>query len=264
MTNKMVSFVLALVLWGMADSQVAFAFQDIDVSVVGLAITKEDPESEYGESMVPGLQAGTTVYVRVQLPKRTVIKITQSKDTPLSIKDSTGKTLPDSGSDFGFMSSISDDGKTVLVPVSANTVPAEGAKSITISGTVTLICGADPKTEEVAVEIASGKKVELAGIEFEISDIQDSFMLDDGQMFELQSKTSPSQIKSIKAILANGKRVEVSPSGSSEFGFGDDITFGRSYDVPCKVASIKKLEVTFFENVEEVNVPMDLSVELGF
>lgn len=262
--NCIVLLVMSLLFSGFVISETAIAFQEIEVSVVGLSIAKKDSKSKYGGSMIPGAQSGTIVYLSAHLPGKTVIKIKHNEKKEFDITDSTGKTLPYAGLNFGFMANISDDGKTIQVPIASKELPAKGADSIQIKGIIDLICGVEPKTEVVEVEIATGKKMKLGGIEFEVTSIQDSYKGADGQMFELQSSTSPDQIQSIKAILADGKRMELQPRGSSEFGFGNRTTFGRNYDVECKVADIKKLEISYFQSVETVELPLEVNVRLGF
>ena len=257
------SVVLVTVWISFIACQTVTAFQDAEFSVAGIAIAKEDPDSEYGGSMAPGLQPGTTIYLQVKLPGQTVIKIKRIEDKPIEIRDSTGKELPDSGSDFGFMADISDDGKTIQLPISSGDIPAKGSNSINVKGSVMLDCGKDSKTEEVEVKIANGEKFKFAGIDFEVTQVEDSFMDDDAQMFEFQSNTSPSRIQEIKAVMANGKTVDLDPSGSSEFGFGKNVTYGRSYNVPGKAADVKSLNVTFFQEVKEVELPFEFKVELG-
>lgn len=261
---KFASLVLSVSLASLMFSDAAEAFQDAEISVAGLSIAKEDPDSEYGGSMVPGVQSGTTIYVQAKLPSQTVIKIKRIEDKEIEIKDSTGKSLADSGSDFGFMADISKDGKTIRLPITSSEIPAEGATTIEVKGSVMLDCGEDSKTEEIDVEIASGQKLKIAGIDFEVTEVDDSFMEEDSQMFELQSKKSPSQIQEIKAVMASGKTVDLDPAGSSEFGFGGDMTYGRGFNVPGKAADIKKLKVTYFQSVKEVELPFEFKLGLGF
>jgi len=262
--RPLVLFSVFYVLSGFVFSGAAIAFQEIEVSVVGLSIAKKDTTSEYGGAMVSGLRSGTTIYINARLPGRTVIEIKRNEKKEFKISDSTGEALPSAKLDFGFMADISDDGQAVQLPIASDKVPTEGAESINIMGSVTLVCGAEPIQEEVDVEIASGKKFKLAGIEFKVADIQKSFMNDDGQMIELQCSASPAQIQSITAILADGKSVKLTASGKSEFGFGDNVTYGRNFDVVCKAADIKKLKVSYFKSVEEIELPIELKVGLGF
>jgi hypothetical protein len=264
LTSRFASLLLLAGLFSFAFCGVARALQEPEISVAGLAIAKEDPDSEYGGSMVPGLQAGTTVYLQARLPDRTVIALQQIEDRAMQISDSTGKQLPDSGTDFGFMSDISEDGKTIRLPISSGEIPATGATAIEVKGAVMLYCGEDSKTDEMEVALAVGQTLKVADIDFEITGIEDSYISDEGQMFEWQSKTSPSRIQQIQAVMADGKTVELESAGSTEFGFGDDVTYGRGYNVPGQVADIRKLKVTWFQNVKEVELPFEISVGLGF
>lgn len=240
------------------------AWQDIDVKAVGLTVAQKDENSEYGGSVIPGLNPGTTVHVHAHSDKLNILSLEFGEDESFTMTDSTGKSLDMSDSNMEFYSDISEDGHTALIPVSSPEVPASGTDSISIKGAVTLVCGANPKTESFDVKIAAGEVLEIAGIKFKVDSIEDSFMNDDGEMVNLETNSSPAQIESIEAILANGKSVEFSPSGSSQFGFNDNITYGKSYDLSCKASEIAQLKVTWFQDVKRVELPIEIKAGLGF
>ena len=252
---------LAVLLVGFGFPNLVFGLQGINVSVNGFTIAKPEANDDTGSNMAMGTAAGTTVYVVVKLPERNIIKIADFSAGP-TLKDSAGNSMRTDSSIF--MSNISDDGKSVVLPISSEDLPAKGSSSIEVGGKAKLICGADPKTEEVDVKLTKGEKLTLAGIEFTVQEIGKSFMKRNAEMIELQSKKSPASISSISAVLENGKEVEIFSSGGTELNSGMDIRFGRSYHIPGKVADVKKLKVTFFKNTEEVEVPLELKFGLGF
>ena len=255
--------ILSGLLTGWLASQAAVAQDTARISVVGFSVAKSDSDSAYGGSLAPGLQPGTSIYIQVRLADQTAIKIQRVEDQPIQIQDSTGKTLPDSGMDFGFMAEIADSGKTLRIPITSPAVPQAGADSLAVSGAVNLVCGEDPKSEESEVSIAQGQKLSFAGIEFTVTAVEDSFVDDNSQMFELQSRKSPSHIQQIQAITAEGKVLELSPAGSTEFGFDDQITFGRNYNIPGQAADIRKLRVKYFQKTKEVTLPFEFKVGIG-
>lgn len=254
-----------LILAGIVFPDVVYGFQDTNVRVMGFSITRKDPDNKESSVINIGASLGTTVYLVVKLPEKHVIKVAKPEDAP-TMKDSSGNSMSVDGDGSGFVygSNISDDGKTVSLPIFSKGLPAKGSTSIKIGGSLKFICGADLKTEEVDVELAKGKKLTAAGIEFTVKGIRNSFRKRNAEKVELQCQKSPASIKSILAVLADGKEVEISSSGSSESSFGRGVTYGRSYDLPGKAADVKKLKVTFFENIEELKVPLELDFGLGF
>jgi len=251
-----------LLLAGFCFPNLVSAFQDVNVSVNGFTIAKPDANNDYGSNTVMGTAAGTTVYVVVKLPEKRIIKVADFSAGGPTLKDSAGNSM--SADSSSFMSNISDDGKSVVLPISSQDLPTKGSTSIEVGGNVKLICGAEPKTEEVDVKLAEGEKLTLAGIEFTVQAIGRSFMKRNAEMIELQCRKSPASISSISAVLGNGKEVEISSSGTSELNSGKDIRFGCTYHIPGKAADIGKLKVAFFESSEEVEVPLKLKFGLGF
>jgi len=233
------------------------------VEVAGLSIAREKAGSKYGESMVQGLATGTTVHIQVNVPKQTVIKINEIVEDQITMTDSKGTNMSLNNSNLAFMSNISDDGSMVSLPIQSETLPSDQATSLSVKGKITLTVGADQVTEAIDVEIAKGKQMKIAGIDFKVVELGDSFMDEDAESFEIQSKKSPAQIKSIQAVLADGKTVDLNSAGNSSFGYGDDMTYGRTYEIRGKAANIKKLSVTFYKTTKAVDVPLDLTVNMG-
>lgn len=234
------------------------------VTVAGMSIAKEDPKSEYGGSMVPGIQPGTTIHLLVELPGRNIIKIHENKEGQLTIEDSTGKSLTPSGSGIGFMSDISDDGQTIRLPIASADLPSRQANSIAINGYVNLTCGSDSKTDQYDVVIRKDAKMTIANIEFQVNEVKDSYLNENEEMFELQCHTSPAPIQKVEAVMKNGATIELRAAGSSRIGFGDSVTWGRSYSVAGKAADIMALKVTYFQHVEQIEVPLGVAIGLGF
>lgn len=233
------------------------------VVVGGLAIAKPDPDDEYGGAMSLSLRPGTTVYLRAMLDDRTVIGLQNSEKNPFKMEDSEGKSLEIADQDVDFASTISDDGKYVDFSVSSSALPSSKAQALQVSGAIVAVCGARPKTDEVDVKIASNSKFKMAGISFKVSDVSDSFLSDNAQTFEIEAKKSLAQIQKLQAVLENGKTVDLVATGSSKFGFNNNMTFSRSYDVSGQASDIQKLKVTYFQGVENVDVPFEMKVGLG-
>ncbi len=242
----------------------ADARPEATITLAGITIAQADPQSEYGGSLVPGLQPGTTIHLIVSVPGRNVIKIHESEEGEFSIQDSTGKSLTPSGNGIGFMSDIAEGGQSFRLPVASKDLPARQATGIKVNGHVKLTCGSDLQTDELAPEIREGTKLELAGISFMVTEVKESYMNKEDEMFAISSSISPARIQRIEATLNNGDVVELRPCGSSRFGINGEVTYSRHYSVPGKAADISGLKVTYFRNVDELEVPINLVTGLGF
>ncbi len=238
--------------------------QDDDPEVVGFSVAKKDAGSEFGQSYVPGTQAGLHIYLRVALPKNTILNVDGEK-TSFQVKDSGNKELSaDDNSNMSFMASIADDKHSVILPVQCTELPSAGATSLTVSGSATLNCGADAKTETVAIAIKEGDELKLGPVAAKVMQIGDGFE-PDSKRLELESKDSFDKLENVVFIDAHGKEVETSPAGSGSFGFGGDMTYSKVYQFKGNPAEIAKAKITYFQKFEAVQVPVEVKfgMDLG-
>ena len=232
--------------------------------VVGFSVAKKDSGNEYGQSYIPGTKAGLQIYIRVSLPKNTILKVDGEK-TSLKVKDSSDKELAaDEGSDVSFFASIADDKHSAVLPVQCTDLPTAGATSLTVSGEATLNCGADAKSETVNVTLSVGDELKLGPVTAKVTQIADGFDADTKRL-ELESKDSFDQLESLVFLDTKGKEIETSASGGGSFGFGGDMTYSKSYQFKGNPADIAKAKISYFQKIDAVKVPVEIKfgMDLG-
>lgn len=233
--------------------------QEDGVSVVGISIAQKDPASEFNQSYVPGSQPGVQVYLRVALPKNTILKV-NGENTTLKVVDSKDQELTaNEGTDLSFFSSISDDQHAVIIPVQCSDLPSSGATHLKVTGEATLDCGADPKTETLDIKIAADAELKLGPVTAKVLQIDDGFQ-ENSKRIELESKNSFDTIASLTFVDAKGKEMPANPQGGGSFGFGGDMTYSRSYQIEGDPAQVAKVKITYFQKVEPVKVSVDAQV----
>lgn len=230
-------------------------------AVVGFSIAKKDAASEYDQSYVPGTQAGVQIYLRISLPKNTILKV-DGENTSLKVTDSASKELAgNENSDVSFFASIADDKHSAIVPVQCTDLPSAGATSLTVSGTAALSCGADPKSETVAIAIKEGGELKLGPVTASITGIEDGFE-PETKRINLEGKTSFDTFESIVFLDKKGNEVETSSAGGGSFGFGGDMTYSKSYQIKGDTADIASAKISYFQKIDSVKVPIDVKFGL--
>ncbi|MDP1563250.1 MAG: hypothetical protein Q8M16_17860 [Pirellulaceae bacterium] len=235
------------------------------VKAVGLSVNLPDPDSEYGGSYAMGRPSGIEVMVLAEDAKSFFISVVDEgpEKTTLELSANGKKLKNEQGfSNIGFMSRISDNGRYVVVPVSATQVPTEGATSVKVTGKLILKAGADEKKEKVKFKVSVDEKVKLGPVTTKITTVEESNFGEPATNITFETNQSLDVISSLKFFDEQGKEIEASPAGSSSFGFGDQMTYSRAYQVAGSPKSLNA-EVTYFGSTRTVTIPVDLEVNLS-
>ncbi len=247
--------------WAVGLSSITNCLAQEKPSVVGFSVAKKDPANEYGQSLVPGIQAGTQIHLRIVLKEKSILKI-DGDATKFKVVDSSNKALELSeNSNIAFFASISDDRHAVIVPIQLSDVPPTGTTSLAVTGEVTCSCGAEPKTESVVVKLVADEEVKLGPVTAKITEVTDGFE-PDSKRVSLESNTSFDQIESLVFIDDKGKEVETSGAGGGSGSFGGDTTYSKSFVFKAAPEKIAKAKITYFQKIEAVKVPVE--VKFGF
>jgi hypothetical protein len=228
-------------------------------SIVGISLAQKDPNSEYGQSVVPGWPAGTQVYLRVELPERTLLNI-DSDESMISLTDSTGATM-DVGSNFGLFAFIADDRHSFVLPIQSEVLPAAGASSIRVEGTIACNCGAEPKTETVAVSLAVDQELTLGPVTAKVTQVGDGFE-PDSQRIDLESNSPFDLLESVMFLDSDGKEVKTRETGGGKYSFGNATTYSQSYEISGNAEQIRSARFTYYQQVESAKIPVDTVVGL--
>ncbi len=236
------------------------------LEIIGIAVTMADPANEYGGSAVPGRMPGTEITLRASNDKMFVVGIVDDGDdaSKLSIFDDSGKELESEGYAGGlaFRSSISEDGHSVSLPVTASAVPSDGTTRLHVRGTLVLVSASDEKTEDSVFEVAEGTEVKLGTISAKISELEEDPYGEPGLNISFESNKSFDTIAELTFLDESGQQLESSSSGGGSYGFNDQMTYQKNFTIKAKPKKMT-VRVRYFEKTEHVKIDVDLPVTLG-
>ncbi len=256
--------VVALAATVFANTDLSAQSADPKVEVVGFSVAKKDEKSKYGGSAAVGLTTGTKVYVKITMKDLSIVSVAE-KEVPVII-DGSGKELNEKSPRFlslKYAAQISEDKKSVTVPVSGKVVPSSNSQKMSLKGKFQINCGSTTKEETVTGELKTEGEFKLAGIESKIQRLEKGFK-DNTTRVTFRAKTSFDAIKEIHAVDADGKKVAGRTAGSGSFGFRDKKTYDQSYEFELKQDQIKKFHVVYFDKIETIDVPVEVTFGFGF
>jgi hypothetical protein len=235
------------------------------VRAVGLSLAVVDPDNEFGNSYVMGRQAGIEVVLMANDPQAFFVAVVdQGKEKTVLDLIADGKKLKDERgfSSIGFMSNISENGQRVTVPVTATQLPPKGTRSLKVSGTLVLRAGSEVKTDKSNFKVAEGESVKLGPVAARISGVEEYDFEGPMTTISFESNQSLEAISGLKFFLRDGKELESTSGGSSSYGFGDEMTYGRAFQIPGRPTELT-VEVTYFGSTKTLAIPVDIDVDLS-
>ncbi|HMO15752.1 MAG TPA: hypothetical protein PKD64_08770 [Pirellulaceae bacterium] len=237
--------------------------QDVQASVIGIAINKPDPNSEYGQSLVFGRAAGVEVHLQVGTESMHIIAL-EAEGPGVGIEVPEGKKLEASRfSDISFGAQIDENGKSVRFSISSPEMPPTGTTKLLVKGSVVLLVGENPANAEQAFELKAGAKGKLGAIDVEIEEVGEDSFGEEGLTVSFKSTESLDTLKALRFFDEKGTEIESSPAGRYSFGFGNSKNHNTSYRLAGKHSKIQA-KVEYFRETKKVNVPIEQEVTFGF
>ncbi|MBL8892061.1 MAG: hypothetical protein JNL67_18950 [Planctomycetaceae bacterium] len=235
------------------------------IKAVGLSVNLPDPDSGFGGSYSLGRSAGIEVVLLAEDSKSFLIAVVDDGDEKTSLElSANGETLKNEQgfSNIGSMSQISENGHRAIVPVAATQVPPAGTNTVRVSGKLVLKAGTDEKKDKVKFKVAVGEQVQLGPATTKISAVEAYDFGEPTTNINFETNQALDVISEIKFFDEQGKALEATPAGSSSFGFGDEFTYTRGFQVAGSPKSLSA-EVTYFAATKRITVPVDLEVSLS-
>jgi hypothetical protein len=242
------------------------------VEVVGVHITKtaykEDKDLWVGSGSGPGVRLD----VVATSDEGGIIKLDDKKSKITKFADDKGTDLlkKPAGSDDGFsgfgpigpFAKVSKDTKACLLSVDGKSVPAAGAKSIQLEGTIVLIVGKGKEVAKENVELRKGVGFKAGGVAFKIDSVGKPDFGDAAMQLQLSTKEG-SKVAQVRFLDSTGKEIDAKPAGSSSMSFGDDTSYSWNYDFKQEVKAAA-IEVTLWKGVANLDIPVKASISVGF
>jgi hypothetical protein len=240
--------------------------------VVGIHVTKTPYKEDKDLWVGSGSGAGVRIDLIVTSDEGGIIRLDDKKSKITRLADDKGTDLlkKPAGSEEGFsgfgpigpFAKVSKDAKACLLNVDGKSVPAAGARSIQLEGTIVLTVGKGKETAKENVEFRKGAAFKTGGVAFKIDSVGKPDFGDAAMQLTLSTKEG-SKVAHVRFLDAGGKEIDAKPAGSSSMSFGDDTSYSWNYDFKQEVKAAA-IEVTLWKGVANLDVPLKVSVSVGF
>jgi len=237
------------------------------LEVIGLEIRRALPDEK--EEVARLNFPGTNVELFAALPDRYVICCDADQSRIDSFADDLGTDLtkPQPGRRTGGagvvpfgVEQVSRDGRRCQVTLRAASVPAKDARKITVKGTLVLKCGSDEKTVQTADVDLPGQNEKMKVGEYTLSG---GFFPDSGGDLSLYLECPTANVKTVTIFGPDSKELKPTFGNLTKRpGTFDGGKYHQFITVP-KPGGKVTVRVTYFNKVEDVPLPVDLTVGLG-
>lgn len=242
--------------------EVSEAQEKPQLEIAGFSVAKKDPNSQFGQGLSQMRTPGLEMDVYFQLPGETVLSL-DNKQSKVTVSTSEKTELPLAEMfDGNFRMSASEKPGTGIISMKSDELPGRKTSQVKIDGTFVFNVGRDLKTDDVELKLSEGSKLKFGPLDATVGQIGDAFGDPFKQSVELSCKKSFDAISKIEFLDSKGNAIESAEGGSGSFGFGDEVTYSRSWQIASDAKAVK-VRISYYGRTETVKVPCSLAFGLG-
>ncbi len=232
------------------------------LEIAAVSVAKANPKSQFGEGLSRYRSPGVEVDLFFALPGETVLSINGKETKVVLSSDDGGELELQDRFEGPFELHIDEEKASGVIQFRSETPPGKKTTRLTVKGNFAVTVGRDSKTDDVDLKIEKGEKLKLGPINAEVSEIGEGYGDEFKQVVELSSKQPFDAIAKVEFLDAKGKVILSENAGSSSYGFNDEMTYSRSWQLASDAKMIK-VRVTYFQKTESVKLPANLEFGLG-
>ena len=241
-----------------------FAQKQPQVEIASVSLSRQDPDSEFGQPLGTFGAAGTAVDIYVKLADQTILSI-DNKQSALVLSSDDGSELPlrEQYDDVYGLRINPEDKSRASIQLGSKNLPGKKATRLSLSGALVLVVGKDLTTDTVDLKIAKNSKVKLGLIDATVMVRRDRDGDLNGQTIELNASRPFDSIASIEFLDGSGKVIESYPQGTGSWGgINGETTHSFNYHAES-IAKSFKVRVLHFGKTNNVKLTIDKQFGLG-
>lgn len=232
------------------------------LEVAAVSIAKANPQAQFGEGLSRFRSPGVEVDVYFALPGETILGI-NGKDSRITLASDVGGDLPlQDRFDGPFNLNIDDEKNSGVIQIQSEKLPEKKATRLSIKGEFVLTVGRDSKTDEVEVKLEKGSPLKIGAIDAEVGEIGEGYGDEFKQVVEISAKQSFDAIAKVEFLDNKGKVIRSEDAGFGSFGFNDQMTYSRSWQIASDAKTVR-MRVTYFQKTDSIRLPANLEFGLG-
>ena len=147
-----------------------------------------------------------------------------------------------------------------VLTIKTKSLPAPASKRVSFEGVIVMNSASELETDSADVTLETGAKFEIAGLEIEVTAVEEEDWGHTKLQLEFTSMTDMDAIQAIRFLGADGEVIEHEDMGSGSMGFGGKVTYTQNYGLKDVVKTVK-IEADSFAKIEKVEIP--IAIEYG-
>lgn len=238
----------------------------IDVDVVSLTLGKPLPKPVARELMT-FVKPGTDITLLLSAPDKRMIGLDRRASRLTALADDKGTDLTkgkglSSARNWLKWPKFTADGHHGTVRIEADGLPAPNAGRVVVAGTLAVLCGSNEKEAvQKGLELVKGAKLTAGPVPMSISSVQEQPGRN-RRTVTFSYRGPDDAIRSIRFLDEAGKELKADRGVRTSFSMGGAVSRSREWHLPLEAKEVG-VKVAYFEKVETVNVPVDLSIGVG-
>jgi len=245
--------------------------QETTVEARGIRVVGEGyGEGDFNQELRPfNWSKGTTVAMLIQYPKGGLIEISKDESKFTEFSDDKGTKLDAVKSKFSRESvsfsfpTIAKDGKAAMVQAVVAGLPAKGATTLSLKGTIAAVVGSKKETvKSEAAMLKKGSTFKVGGLTLKVEEVGKPDFGDAALSVTLDVKGDLDKVASWTFLKPDGSKIETKEAGSSSMSFGASKQISMDFNLEEKVETAI-LQLELWLDREVVKIPVDLKVSVG-
>jgi len=233
------------------------------VQAIGLIVRKSPPPKPGAFGFAPN---GVTMDLTVSKPGKFIVGIDAKASKLDSFTDDKKNNLfKKQPGVFGgadrwineYMTQFGPEGESCTVQIMAANAPGKGAAKILVKASLIVQCGANEKTtDKKEIALKANEEVKVGDFTMKVNNAGDFGA-------GLAVLSAEPRVKSVEFFDADGKAMKTMPPGRGNiFDQQGKPQAAASYFLGGKKMDKVSFKITYFDKIEAVTVPLDLSVGL--
>jgi hypothetical protein len=236
-------------------------------AVVGLQVMRPGTH-EASLSIVPGERAGTTLWLLVTLPDRHIVGLDETASKITAFADDKGTDLNVEERNRFWHKPVDcetvEDGRGCVLAFRSPKLPAANARTLALKATVVLLHGIGDKTAaQASVALKEGAEIKVGPFPMKIMTLAALKSPPARRLLTLEGSQEDRAIRSFAFIGPDGKDIGAEIIPGRRVGAGSLVHWYRPFALPAGVENVT-LRITYFERLESITVPIEITAGIGF
>jgi hypothetical protein len=237
------------------------------VRVAGIRASREiQLDGDKPERAGMGMSA-TSVHLLVESRDAGLVEVAKEKSALTAFRDDKGTDLlaskPKFGEVLGGFPKYAKDRRSCLIEVQSDALPAPGARSLTLEGTLVFtVAGGEEAVKSEGVKLSTGATLKAGALSLTVEKAGKPDWGDDPLAVTIKMSAATNPVSRIRFLDAAGQEIPSRRTSTSSMRMPGVYVINWEYSLK-KAVETASVEVTLWKDLQEMTVPVKLEFGIG-